>query len=157
VLTIVTQISATTLIAGKIYVASRPFQILGEVEDGYGVEVEVEEAGMGDNDNDAGVVGEKKNLKKKKVVKKGGGKGGLGGRKYEPTQREKYLATVWLVVESGLIYSSAAIVQLVTYLLKMNASVIMEFMLGQLSVSVFFSFFIFFPVFFLVLGLLFFR
>ena len=61
-----------------------------------------------------------------------------GGRKYEPSQREKYLATVWLVVESGLIYSSAAIVQLVTYLLKMNAGVIMEFMLSQLSVSVFF-------------------
>jgi hypothetical protein len=132
VLTIVTQTSATTLIAGKMYVASRPFQISGEVEDGYGAEVKVEEAGMGDNDNDAGVVGEKKNLKKKKkVVKKG------GGRKYEPsTQREKYLATVWLVVKSGLIYSSAAIIQLVTYLLKMNAGVIMEFMLGQLSVSV---------------------
>ena len=62
-----------------------------------------------------------------------------GGRKYEPSQREKYLATVWLVVESGLIYSSAAIVQLVTYLLKMNAGVIMEFMLSQLSVSGFSS------------------
>jgi hypothetical protein len=65
-----------------------------------------------------------------------------GGRKYEPTQREKYLATIWLVVESGSIYSSAAIVQLVTYLLQMNAGVIMEFMLGQLSVSVVF----FFPI-----------
>ena len=107
VLTIVTQISATTLIAGRIYAASQPFQISGEVEDG-----------MSDD-----VVGEKK-------VK--------GGRKYESTQREKYLATVWLVVESGLIYTSAAIVQLVTYLLKMNAGVIMEFMLSQLSVSVFF-------------------
>ena len=76
-----------------------------------------------DSDN---VVGEKKNLK---VLK--------GGREYEPTQREKYLATIWLVVESGFIYSSAAIVQLVTYLLQMNAGVIMEFMLSQLSVSVF--------------------
>jgi hypothetical protein len=66
--------------------------------------------------------------------------GEKGGRKYEPTQREKYLATVWLVVESGLVYSSAAIVQLVTSLLKMNAGVIMEFMLSQLSVSVFFFF-----------------
>ena len=65
-----------------------------------------------------------------------------GARKYyEPTQREKYLATIWLVVESGLIYSSAAIVQLVTYLLQMNAGVIMEFMLSQLSVS-FLSFFL---------------
>ena len=68
-----------------------------------------------------------------------------GDRKYEPTQREKYLATVWLVVESGLIYSSAAIVQLVTYLLQMNAGVIMEFMLSQLSVSVF-IFKFFFPI-----------
>ena len=67
-----------------------------------------------------------------------------GGRKYEPTQREKYLATIWLVVESGLVYSSAAIVQLVTYLLKMNAGVIMEFMLSQLSVSVFFFLYTFF-------------
>ena len=67
----------------------------------------------------------------------------VGGRKYEPTQREKYLATIWLVVESGLVYSSAAIVQLVTYLLKMNAGVIMEFMLSQLSVSGFFSSFLY--------------
>ena len=35
---------------------------------------------------------------------------------------------VWLVVESGAIYSGAAIVQLVTYLEKMNAGVIMEVM-----------------------------
>ena len=51
-----------------------------------------------------------------------------GVRNYEPTQREMYLATVWFVIESCLIYSSAAIVQLVTYLLKMNAGVIMKFM-----------------------------
>ena len=75
---------------------------------------------MGTTGDDSDVVGEK-------------GRG--GGRKYcELTQREKYLATVWLVVESGFIYSSAAIVQLVTSLLKMNAGVIMEFMLSQLSV-----------------------
>ena len=74
------------------------------------------------------------------------GLGGGSSRKYEPTttQRDKYLATIWLVVESGLIYSSAAIVQLVTYLLKMNAGVIMELMLSQLSVSGFFFFFLFF-------------
>ena len=70
-----------------------------------------------------------------------------GGRKYEPTQREKYLATLWLVVESGFIYSSAAIVQLVTTLLHMNVGVIMEFMLSQLSVSVYF----FFPIYFVFL------
>ena len=67
----------------------------------------------------------------------GAGKRGQIGRKYERTQREKYLGMVWLVVESGAIYSSAAIVQLVTYLEKMNAGVIMEFLLSQLSVSVF--------------------
>ena len=112
VLTIVTQIAATTLIAGRIYAASQPFRISGEIETG-----EI----MGTAGDDSDVVGEK-------------GRG--GGRKYyEPTQREKYLATVWLVVESGLIYSSAAIVQLVTSLLRMNAGVIMEFMLSQLSVS----------------------
>jgi hypothetical protein len=106
------------LIAGRIYAASQPFRISGGEA----------EAEMGD------VVGEKL-------------KGGRGRNlKYEPTQREKYLATVWLVVESGFIYSSAAIVQLVTYLLQMNAGVIMEFMLSQLSVSVFFfSFFFLLP------------
>jgi hypothetical protein len=121
VLTIVTQIAATTLIAARIYAASQPFHISGEVED--------VEAGEGDH----GVVG-------------GGGEmvGRRGGtRKYEPTQREKYLAMVWVVVESGAIYSSAAIVQLVTYLLQMNAGVIMEFMLSQLSVSVLFFFLLF--------------
>ena len=115
VLTIVTQIAATTLIAGRIYAASQPFRISDEVEAG-------EIMGNGD---DSDIVGEKR---------RGGGGGGGGRKYYEPTQREKYLATVWLVVESGLIYSSAAIVQLVTSLLKMNAGVIMEFMLSQLSV-----------------------
>ena len=105
VLTIITQISATILIAARIYAASQPFQVSGEVPDhGYGVGVA------------AGI-----------------GKG--GGRKYERTQREKYMAMVWVVVESGAIYSSAAIVQLVTTLEKMNAGVIMEFLLSQLSVS----------------------
>lgn len=119
VLTIVTQIAATILIAARIYAASQPFRVSGEVpEDGYG-------AGLGD------AIGDGK-LRKE-------------GRRYERTQREKYLAMVWLVVESGAIYSSAAIVQLVTYLLKMNAGVIMELMLSQLSVNIsfFFSIFIF--------------
>ena len=62
-------------------------------------------------------------------------------RYYEPTQREKYLATLWLVEEGGFIYLSAAIVQLVTNLLQMNAGVIMEFILSQLIVRVF-SFFL---------------
>ena len=106
VLTIVTQVASTTLIAVRIYAASQLFQLSQEVE-----------AEMG-------------NIVDEKEVN------GLRGRKYEP-QREKYLATLWLVVESGFIYSSAAIVQLVTTLLKMNAGVIMEFMLSQLSVSVF--------------------
>lgn len=91
-LTIVTQITATTLIAARIYSASQPFRISGEVEDGCSIE-----AGQ-----------------------RGFGKGVM---KYEPTQREKYLSVVWIVVESGAIYSSAAIVQLVTYLLHMNAGV----------------------------------
>ena len=123
VLTIVTQIAATTLIAVRIYSASQLLQLSEDVE-----------AEMGNNL----VAGEKDAGK------------GLGCRKnYEPTQREKYLATLWLVVESGFVYSSAAIVQLVTYLLQMNAGVILEFMLGQLSVSIFsfsFFFFFFFPI-----------
>ncbi|KAF8802765.1 hypothetical protein BYT27DRAFT_6751895 [Phlegmacium glaucopus] len=106
VLTIVTQITATILIAARIYAASQPFQVSGEVPDNEGV---------GD------------------IV---GGKKGQVGRKYERTQREKYLGVVWLVVESGAVYSGAAIVQLVTYLEKMNAGVIMEFLLSQLSAMV---------------------
>jgi len=94
------------LIAARIYAASQPFHISGE--DGYGVE-----AGKGGD-----IVGGKK------------------GGKYEQSKREKYLAMIWIIVESGAVYSTAAIVQLVTYLLKMNAGVIMEFMLGQLSAMV---------------------
>ncbi|CAA7261220.1 unnamed protein product [Cyclocybe aegerita] len=62
--------------------------------------------------------------------------GYLVGGEVDRGQRAKYLGMVWLVVESGLIYTSAAIVQLVTYLLHMNAGVIMEFMLSQLSAMV---------------------
>lgn len=104
------------MIAARIYAASQPFHVSGEVEAGEGVHGVVDGGG-----------GEKE-----------GRRGGT--RRYEPTQREKYMAMVWVVVESGAIYSSAAIVQLVTYLLQMNAGVIMEFMLSQLSVSVSFPF-----------------
>lgn len=45
----------------------------------------------------------------------------------------RYMSLVWLVVESGAIYTAAAIVQLVTYLLKLNVGVILEMMLAQLS------------------------
>ncbi|KAG6811787.1 hypothetical protein H0H92_005857 [Tricholoma furcatifolium] len=38
----------------------------------------------------------------------------------------------WLVVESGAIYTSTALIQLFTYLLKMNAGVITECMLAQI-------------------------
>ncbi|KAF8156067.1 hypothetical protein B0H34DRAFT_520079 [Crassisporium funariophilum] len=97
VLTIVTQITATTLIAGRIYAASRPFGVSGEVDVG------------------------------------AGGREGGKGRGHTGTQREKYMVMVWLVVESGAVYTGAALVQLVTYLEMMNAGVIMEFMLAQLS------------------------
>lgn len=81
VLTIVTQITATALIAGRIYYASLP---------------------------DTGEL--------------------------DKRHRSRYMALVWLVVESGAIYTSAALIQLITYLEKMNAGVIMEFALSQLSV-----------------------
>lgn len=45
------------------------------------------------------------------------------------------MSLVWLIVESGAVYTSAALIQLITYLLKMNAGVIMEFVLSQVSVS----------------------
>ncbi|KAG6806789.1 hypothetical protein H0H93_002447, partial [Arthromyces matolae] len=35
--------------------------------------------------------------------------------------RSHYMSLVWLIVESGAIYTSSALVQLITYLLKMNA------------------------------------
>ncbi|KAF8069247.1 hypothetical protein FPV67DRAFT_1114035 [Lyophyllum atratum] len=44
-----------------------------------------------------------------------------------------FQSLMWVVVESGAIYTSAALVQLVTYLLTMNAGVILELMLAQLS------------------------
>lgn len=108
VLTIVTQIAATILIAARIYVASQPYRAAEDAPEG-GYEMGV-------------------------VI--GGGKKEMGGRRYARTQRDKYMAVVWIVVESGAIYSSAAIVQLVTYLEKMNAGVIMEFLLSQLSAMV---------------------
>jgi len=83
VLTIVTQITATALIAGRIYYASMPST--GELD---------------------------------------------------KRHRSRYMALVWLVVESGAIYTSAALIQLITYLEKMNAGVIMEFALSQLSAMV---------------------
>ena len=49
--------------------------------------------------------------------------------------KARYLPIVWTIVESGAVYTSAALVQLVTYLLHMNAGVILELMLAQLSVS----------------------
>ncbi|KAF9461738.1 hypothetical protein BDZ94DRAFT_1263229 [Collybia nuda] len=81
VLTIVTQITATALIASRIYYASRM---------------------------------------------------SIAGSAY----KTRYMSLVWLVVESGAIYTSAALIQLITYLLKMNAGVILEFMLAQLSAIV---------------------
>jgi hypothetical protein len=106
----VTQIAATILIAARIYAASQPYRAAEDTpEDGYEMGVVI-----------------------------GGGKKEMGGRRYACTQRDKYMAVVWIVVESGAIYSSAAIVQLVTYLEKMNAGVIIEFLSSQLSVSVFF-------------------
>ncbi|RDB26995.1 hypothetical protein Hypma_005079 [Hypsizygus marmoreus] len=48
----------------------------------------------------------------------------------------RYMTLIWLVVESGAIYTSAALIQLVTYLEKMNAGVILEFILSQLSAMV---------------------
>ncbi|KAG6829620.1 hypothetical protein H0H92_004027 [Tricholoma furcatifolium] len=46
--------------------------------------------------------------------------------------RARYMGLVWLVVESGAVYTAAAVVQLVTTLLDMNAGVILEFMLAQI-------------------------
>ncbi|KAG5642352.1 hypothetical protein DXG03_002976 [Asterophora parasitica] len=46
------------------------------------------------------------------------------------------MSLLWIVVESGAIYTSAAIVQLVTYLEKMNAGVILELIMAQLSAIV---------------------
>lgn len=78
-LTIATQITATFLIAGRIYYASR--------------------------------------------LSKEGGK-----------MQSYYMSLVWMVVESGAIYTIVALIQLITEVLGMNAGVMMEFMLSQLSV-----------------------
>ncbi|KAG6872532.1 hypothetical protein C0995_009106 [Termitomyces sp. Mi166 len=49
-----------------------------------------------------------------------------------PKFQVRYMSLIWLIVESGAIYTSAAIIQLITYLLKMNVGVIMEFTLAQI-------------------------
>ncbi|KAG6872531.1 hypothetical protein C0995_009105 [Termitomyces sp. Mi166 len=42
------------------------------------------------------------------------------------------MSLIWLLIESGAIYTSAAIIQLITEVLGMNAGVIMELMLAQI-------------------------
>ncbi|KDR70470.1 hypothetical protein GALMADRAFT_282221 [Galerina marginata CBS 339.88] len=110
VLTIATQVLATSLIAGRIYAAARPYSYSAPLQ---GVQ----------NGNDGNSGGK-------------GAKIGISGGEVDSRQRAKYLGMVWLVAESGAVYTSAALVQLVTYLLNMNAGVIMEFMLSQLSAMV---------------------
>jgi len=115
VLTIATQILATTLIAGRIYFAARPYS--------YIVPQGIQNGVLGNGNS-----GPSGNTK--------GGKIEISGGEVDSKQRAKYLGMVWLVAESGAVYTSAALVQLVTYLLNMNAGVIMEFMLSQLSAMV---------------------
>jgi hypothetical protein len=45
-----------------------------------------------------------------------------------------YMSLLWMVVESGAVYTVVALIQLITEELGMNAGVIMELMLSQLSV-----------------------
>lgn len=80
-LTIATQITATCLIAGRIYYASRL---------------------------------------------------SIGSSKMQ----SYYMSLVWMVVESGAIYTVVALIQLITEELGMNAGVIMELMLSQLSAMI---------------------
>ncbi|KAG6864694.1 hypothetical protein C0991_007835 [Blastosporella zonata] len=48
-------------------------------------------------------------------------------------ERARYMSIVWLFVECGALYTLAAIIQLILYLLKMNAGVILELAMAQLS------------------------
>lgn len=52
-----------------------------------------------------------------------------------PKFQVRYMSLIWLIVESGAVYTLAAVIQLITYLLKMNVGVIVEFMLAQICVS----------------------
>lgn len=114
VLTIATQIISTVLIAGRIYAASRPFSI----------------------PSTRSVNSDQTPAPSHKSSGKGSGKT-LNNREGGDTmdgQRAKYLSLVFIVAESGAVYTSAALIQLITYLLNMNAGVILELMLAQLSV-----------------------
>ncbi|KAG5635027.1 hypothetical protein H0H81_012680, partial [Sphagnurus paluster] len=47
--------------------------------------------------------------------------------------RSRYMSLVWLIVESGAIYTTAAIAQLVMCITKLNGGIMLEMMLAQLS------------------------
>ncbi|PPQ84459.1 hypothetical protein CVT26_007389, partial [Gymnopilus dilepis] len=136
VLTIATQLLATVLIAYRIYAASRPFSYvppdagaggdLNQNQNASPAEDSDETPNSGSKTKHSG--GSKTKTKRNRVE--------ITGGEVDKAQRAKYLSMVWLVVESGSVYTSAALVQLVTYLLNMNAGVIMEFMLAQLSAMV---------------------
>ncbi|KAG5649756.1 hypothetical protein H0H81_002170 [Sphagnurus paluster] len=51
-----------------------------------------------------------------------------------PHDRPRYTSIVWVVVESGMFYAAATVIQLVMCLTKLNAGVILEMILAQLSV-----------------------
>ncbi|KAF5312236.1 hypothetical protein D9619_002334 [Psilocybe cf. subviscida] len=116
VLTIATQIISTVLIAGRIYAAARPFSLppMRSVNSDQTPAPSHKSSGRGS--------GKTLNNREDGVAMDG--------------QRAKYLSLVFIVAESGAVYTSAALIQLITYLLNMNAGVILEMMLAQLSALV---------------------
>ncbi|KAG5635026.1 hypothetical protein H0H81_012679 [Sphagnurus paluster] len=47
--------------------------------------------------------------------------------------RLRYMSIVWVIIESGAIYTTAAIIQLVLFLIQFNSGVMLEMVLAQLS------------------------
>ncbi|KAF8896801.1 hypothetical protein CPB84DRAFT_1212799 [Gymnopilus junonius] len=121
VLTIATQLLATTLIAYRIYAASRPFSYIPPSDPNGAANANANVNGNGnENSDESGENGSGSGGSGSKT-KKGSNRVEIMGGEVDRQQRAKYLSLVWLVVESGSVYTGAALVQLITYLLNMNA------------------------------------
>lgn len=119
-LTIATQIISTALIAGRIYVASMPYTFTHQFHTGQSPRASSDRTAAKTMNNNHPPIPHIPIEEEER-----------------DSQRAKYLSLVLIVAESGAVYTSAALIQLITYLLNMNAGVILELVLAQLSVSLF--------------------
>ncbi|KAH9477227.1 hypothetical protein JR316_0011146 [Psilocybe cubensis] len=127
-LTISTQVISTALIAGRIYTASRPYTFTHSLP--------AHPPQRASSERTAAAKTLAVGNSRSPVPPGDGLPFSYTAAGEQDNQRAKYLSLVFIVAESGAVYTSAALIQLITYLLNMNAGVILELMLAQLSAVV---------------------